>query len=96
MSLDERGLVWLTDPWVFVLAFLFVLGAVLWSHRWVAVGRMPRPRSMAVRVPRQRRVPNMVRSGQLRALQGSASPTQPTAVALGRRARPIGGRPRAA
>ncbi len=56
MTFDDQGLLWLSDPWIAVLAFGAVLGLLLWSHAWAASGRPPRPRAMAVRVRRPRRV----------------------------------------
>ena len=50
MTFDEYGLLWLADPWVTVGVLLAVVGLFLWSHAWVASGRPPSPRAMAVRV----------------------------------------------
>ena len=49
MMFDEYGALWLTDPWIAVVAFVGVLAAVLWSHGWIVTGS-PRPRTMAVRL----------------------------------------------
>ena len=51
MMFDEFGALWLTDPWIAVVAFVGVLATVLWSHGWIVTGS-PRPRTMAVRLRR--------------------------------------------
>ena len=55
MTIDEQGFLWLSDPWVAGIAFLAVLGVLLWSHGWIVAGRPPHPRAMAVKVRRPRR-----------------------------------------
>jgi hypothetical protein len=53
MTIDERGLLWLSDPWIAVLSSLLIVGLVLWSHRWLETGRAPG--LQAVRVSARRR-----------------------------------------
>jgi hypothetical protein len=50
MGFDEYGILWLADPWVAAGVLLALVGLFLWSHGWVASGRPPSPRAMAVRV----------------------------------------------
>ena len=96
MRVDEYGVVWLTDPWVSVLAFLVVVGLVLWSHRWIATSRLPRPRTMAVRIPRERRVPRVIRTADLRALPRLVAPSRISTITVLRPERPASERPKAA
>ena len=50
MTLDEYGLIWLSDPWIAALAFVAIVGTVVWSHGWVVSGAPPRPRTIVGRV----------------------------------------------
>lgn len=50
MGIDEFGGVWLTDPWIAVVAIASILATVLWSHGWIVTGAPPRPRTLAVRL----------------------------------------------
>ena len=50
MTFDEYGALWLSDPWIAVVALIGIVAAVLWSHGWIATGAAPRPRTMAVRL----------------------------------------------
>jgi hypothetical protein len=95
MTFDEYGLLWLTDPWLTAATFLVVLGTLLWSHRWIAAGRMPRLRSMAVRIPRERRVPRIMRAADVRALGRRPTPAVAVPSPAPRRLRPVARRPRA-
>ena len=82
MSFDEQGFVWLSDPWIASAAFIVILGLVLWSHGWIAAGAPPRPRSMAVRMPRAQRIAPLTRHSYLRAVPGRTPLTTPPARAL--------------
>jgi hypothetical protein len=54
MTIDERGLLWLSDPWIAVLFSLVIVGLVLWSHRWLETGRAPGLRAVRVTARRHR------------------------------------------
>jgi hypothetical protein len=54
MIVDDAGLIWISNLWLALGFLLIVLGLTLFSHGWVATGRAPRPRQMAVRIRRRR------------------------------------------
>jgi hypothetical protein len=54
MTIDERGLLWLSDPWIAALFSLVIVGLVLWSHCWLETGRAPG--LQVVRVTARRRL----------------------------------------
>lgn len=56
MFIDEAGLFWISNLWVAVGLISITVGVVLFSHGWVVTGRVPRPRRMAVRMPRSQRL----------------------------------------
>ena len=80
MTFDEYGALWLSDPWIAAVALVASLAAVLWSHGWIATGRAPRPRTMAVRVRRDSahgaaRLEQVVRAARpSRGRRGSVAP----------------------
>jgi predicted signal transduction protein with EAL and GGDEF domain len=57
MTVDDAGLIWITNFWLAVGFLLIALGLTLFSHGWIATGRAPRPRRMAVRMRRRRQRP---------------------------------------
>jgi len=77
MTIDEYGAIWLSNPWLAFAMLLSVAATLCWCHRWITAGRAPRPRRMAIRIPRMRRVPAPVRSGDLRALPRPLLPLTP-------------------
>lgn len=67
MAFDEQGWFWLVDPWLAAAVLVLAVGTVVWSHAWIVAGSPPRPRMMAVRMPRSQRLAAVLGRGELRA-----------------------------
>jgi hypothetical protein len=50
--IDDGGTIWLSNPWLVVVAISFAVALVLWCHRWLETGSAPAPRSLSVRTLR--------------------------------------------
>jgi hypothetical protein len=72
MIVDDAGLIWMTNLWLALGFLLIALGLTLFSHGWIATGRPPRPRQMAVRIRRRR--PRT--AGPLRIAPAALKPTR--------------------
>lgn len=82
MTFDTEGRIWLSDLWMALVVCSLVLGLVIWSHRWIVMGRMPRPRAMAVRMPRAQRLQPSLRLPRLRSAPANEPTARPMAGAV--------------
>lgn len=63
MTIDEYGIIWLTNPWIAATFLFAAIGLFVWSHAQIAHRSGPRMAVRARRTNRRRHLPALRLSG---------------------------------
>jgi hypothetical protein len=68
MSVDEAGVLWLSNPWIAAVTLVAAVALVVWCHRWLESGKAPMPRNLNVTGRRRLTRPQALKTNRVGSL----------------------------